>query len=139
MANFEEVSIRAILTDTIKKQIENGSLKIDGVQLRDSRGKFTTPLNILMVKDELKYSSALILQFQNEFLVTLSVINRDIRAGFREQSEKLSRIERKLEQLIKNEMDRLNAEVNFFSPRSLILSSMIMRAQSDCYSMAVKQ
>ncbi|HGS5404828.1 TPA: hypothetical protein ACMDTS_002814 [Vibrio cholerae] len=114
MANFEEVSIRAILTDTIKKQIENGSLKIDGVQLRDSRGKFTTPLNILMVKDELKYSSALILQFQNEFLVTLSVINRDIRAGFREQSEKLSRIERKLEQLIKNEMDRLNAEVNFF-------------------------
>lgn len=114
MTNFEEISVRAILTDTIKKQIENGLLKIDGVQLRDSRGKFTTPLNTLMVKDELKYSPALMLQFQSEFLVTLSVINRDIRAGFREQSEKLFRIERKLDQLIKNEMDRLNAEVNFF-------------------------
>lgn len=114
MAIFEEVSVRAILTDTIKKQIDAGLLKIDGLQLRDSRGKFTTPLNTLMVKDEVKYSPALMLQFQNEFLVTLSVINKDIRVGFREQSEKLARIERQLDQLIKNEVDRLNAEVNFF-------------------------
>ncbi|ELI8237229.1 hypothetical protein RSG04_000528 [Yersinia enterocolitica] len=114
MANLEEVTVKAILTDKIKQQIENGSLKIDGLQLRDSRGKFTTPLDTLMVKEDRKYSPALMVQFQNEFLVTLSVINRDIRRGFREQSDKLSRIERKLDQLIKNEMDRLNAEVNFF-------------------------
>lgn len=114
MANFEEVSVRAILTNAIKKQIDDGILKIEGLQLRDSRGKFTTPLNTLMVKEEHTYSPALMVQFQNEFLVTLSVINRDIRAGFREQSEKLTRIERKLERLIINEMDRLNAEVNFF-------------------------
>lgn len=114
MANFEEMSVKAILTDSIKKQINNGTLKIEGLQLRDSRGKFTTPLNTLMVKEEHTYSPALIVQFQNEFLVTMSVINRDIRAGFRAQSEKLSRIERKLERLIINELDRLNSEVNFF-------------------------
>ncbi|KEA54402.1 hypothetical protein DT73_00580 [Mangrovibacter sp. MFB070] len=114
MANLEEVTVKAILTDKIKQQIDDGSLKIDGLQLRDSRGKFTTPLDTLMVKEDQKYSPALMVQFQNEFLVTLSVINRDIRAGFREQSDKLSRIERKLDQLIKNEMDKLNAEVNFF-------------------------
>lgn len=114
MATFEDMGVRAILTDTIKKQINDGTLKIEGLQLRDSRGRFTTPLNTLMVKEEHKYSPALIVQFQNEFLVALSVINRDIRTGFREQSEKLSRIERKLERLIVNEMDRLNAEVNFF-------------------------
>ncbi|MBI0472748.1 hypothetical protein WCT78_00115 [Pectobacterium versatile] len=114
MDNFEEMNVKAILTDTIKKQIKDGTLKIDRLQLRDSRGRFTTPLNTLIVKEDLKYSPALMVQFQNEFLVTLSVINRGIRAGFREQSEKLCRIERKLDQMIKNDMDRLNADVNFF-------------------------
>lgn len=114
MANLEEMSIKAILTDTIKKQIDDGMVKIEGLQLRDARGRFTTPLNTLIVKEDLKYSPALMVQFQNEFLVTLSVINRDIRSGFREQSEKLFRIERKLDQVIKNDMDRLNADVNFF-------------------------
>ncbi|WP_277850637.1 hypothetical protein [Moellerella wisconsensis] len=112
--SYEEVSIKAILTGAIKKQIDDGKLKIEGLQLRDSRGRYATPLNTLLVKEKLKYSPALMVQFQNEFLVTLSIINRDIRAGFREQSEKLSRIERKLDQLIKNEIDKLNAEVNFF-------------------------
>ncbi|MBD0847103.1 hypothetical protein IMY97_23340 [Pectobacterium versatile] len=114
MANLEEMSVKAILTDTIRKQIKDGTVKIEGLQLRDSRGRFTTPLNTLIVKEDLKYSPALMVQFQNEFLVTLSVINRGIRAGFREQSEKLFRIERKLDQVIKNDMDRLNADVNFF-------------------------
>lgn len=114
MATFEELSVRAILPDTIKKQIDDGLLKIEGLQLRDSRGKYATPLNTLMVKEERTYSPALMVPFQNEFLVTLSLINRNIRTEFRVQSEKLSHIERKLDQLITNEMDRLNAEVNFF-------------------------
>lgn len=114
MATFEELSVKAILPDTIKKQLDDGTLKIEGLQLRDSRGKYTTPLNTLMVKEERTYSSALIVPFQNEFLVTLSLINHNIRAEFREQSEKLSCIDRKLDQLITNEMDKLNADVNFF-------------------------
>ncbi|UFT94993.1 hypothetical protein [Pectobacterium carotovorum] len=114
MANLEEVTVKAILTDKIKEQIENGSLKIDGLQLRDSCGKFTTPLDTLMVKEDQKYSPALMVQFQNEFLVTQSIINRDIRAGFREQSEKLSRIERKLDLLLINDIEKLNADMNFF-------------------------
>lgn len=114
MTNFEELSIKAILPDTIKAQLNDGSLKLEGLQLRDSRGRYTTPLNTLMVKEACAYSPALMVQFQNEFLVSLSLINRNIRAEFREQSEKLSRIERKLDQLITNEMDKLNAEVNFF-------------------------
>ncbi|WP_370621578.1 hypothetical protein NMD10_26120 (plasmid) [Citrobacter portucalensis] len=139
MATFEELSVKAILPETIKKQIDDGSLKIEGLQLRDLRGKYTTPLDTLMVKEDRTYSPALMIPFQNEFLVTLSLINRNILTNFREQSEILFRIERKLDQLLTNEMDRLNSEVNFFSPRSQILINMIINAQSDCYSRAVKQ
>ena len=114
MATFEELRVKAILPETIKKQIDDGSLKIEGLQLRDLRGKYTTPLNTLMVKEDRTYSPALMIPFQNEFLVTLSLINRNIRTKFREQSEILSRIELKLDQLLTNEMDRLNSEVNFF-------------------------
>ena len=114
MATFEELSVKAILPETIKKQIDDGSLKIEGLQLRDLRGKYTTPLDTLMVKEDRTYSPALMIPFQNEFLVTLSLINRNILTNFREQSEILFRIERKLDQLLTNEMDRLNSEVNFF-------------------------